>query len=319
MAALMPAAPLGFAPADLAPARPQRPRTLCIGVDDFGLHAGINKAALRLVELGRVHAVGCMVGGDTWRAWCPTLQRLPGECVDVGLHLDLIEMPVLPSSRRSLAGLITASLAGLLGRSAVRAEIVAQLDAFEHCIGRAPAFVDGHRHVHQLPIVRSELLDELQLRYGPARPWLRSTRRVRQVDDRASPWPDASKAHVIEALGGRGLATLAGDLGYPHNRHLLGVYDFRGGARRYARLLAGWLHCADDADLLMCHPSLPHEGADALIDARRAEFAVLSGIGLGAMLQHENLRLEPMSQILATARPAARDVEAAFSPQATQT
>jgi chitin disaccharide deacetylase len=275
-----------------------RTRTLCVGVDDFGLHQGVNHAALHLAEIGRANAIGCMVGGPAWQVGQGPLRRLPDGQVDVGLHLDLTEFPIPPQSRRSLAGLVAASFLRRLDRRAVRTEIRAQLDAFEQGLGRGPAFIDGHQHVHQLPVVRDELLAELQSRYGQARPWLRSTRGADVGwPPRQQGWRETAKAAVIEALGARGLASLARQRGFAQNRHLLGVYDFHGGPDHYRALLAAWLRSAATADLLMCHPSLP-ASADPLIDARMAEFEVLAGAGFGALLHAEGIALSPMSRIL---------------------
>jgi predicted glycoside hydrolase/deacetylase ChbG (UPF0249 family) len=103
---------------------------------------------------------------------------------------------------------------------------------------------------------------------------------------------------VIEGLGASGLEFAARQLGYPQNRHLLGVYDFRGGRDRFRQLLAGWLRSACDRDLLMCHPSLATRDADPMIDARQAEFDVLSSAGFDADLRAAHVQLGPMSQML---------------------
>ncbi|HET7867524.1 MAG TPA: ChbG/HpnK family deacetylase, partial [Burkholderiaceae bacterium] len=151
-------------------------RTICIAADDFGLHGGINAAVLHLAAMGRVQAIGCMVGAPAWAAGAPNLRALDPHRVDLGLHLDLCEHPMRPPGRR-LDTLLAAGLLRQLDRHALRAEIRAQLDTFEQTLGRPPAFIDGHRHVHQLPGVREELLDELAQRRGPLQPWLRCTRR----------------------------------------------------------------------------------------------------------------------------------------------
>lgn len=79
----------------------------------------------------------------------------------------------------------------------IRAEIRAQLDTFEQMLGHGPAFVDGHQHVHQLPVVRHELLDELRSRYRDRLPWLRSTRPANAVGH------SLIKARGIPLLGSR--------------------------------------------------------------------------------------------------------------------
>ena len=278
-----------------------RRRTICIAVDDFGLHVGINQAALRLAAMGHVQGIGCMVGGTTWPTWSRLLRRLEPQHVDLGLHLDLTESPSLPRTARPLRTLIRDSFLHRLDRRALRAEIRSQLDAFESAIGRIPDYVDGHQHVHQLPVVRDELLDELWHRYGWARPWLRSTRSpYALMGSRRSYGQPFAKPWIIEQLGARGLAAMARERGYVQNRCLLGVYDFRDGSQRYGQLLAAWLATAGDGDLLMCHPSLPNHDHDhdSIIDARNAEFQVLSRPEFGMQLQDAGIELRPMSRIL---------------------
>lgn len=268
--------------------------TIGVCADDFGLHEGINEAALALVAMGRAQAIGCLVGGRAWTApWIRRLHGLAADRTEVGLHLDFTERPLLPGSRRTLVCLVAAALLRRLDREAIRSEVRAQLDAFEEGLGRGPAFVDGHQHVHQLPVVRDALLDELATRYRAGTVWLRSTRTAP-----AAGWA-AIKPRGIEWLGSRALVSLANRAGFAHNHHLLGVYDFQGGAARYRWLLAGWLREAGDADLLMCHPSARRDPADPLSDARLAEYRVLGSEDFAALQAAARVRLAPLGRILA--------------------
>jgi len=261
--------------------------------------------------MGRAQAIGCMVGGPSWRTWHRLLRRLDRARVDLGLHLDFTEAPLLPGTLRSLRTLIRESFLHRLDRRAVRAEIRAQLDTFELALGQAPAYIDGHQHVHQFPIVRDELLGELAERYGEYKPWLRSTSRDREAGACARwGWRSALKPWIVQRLGATGLASAAKELGYPQNGRLLGVYDFTGASERYGRLLADWLSTSRQGDLLMCHPSVALNCADPLIDARCAEFKVLSDPGFEEQLAHASVTLQPMSQILAS---AAMTSDATFS------
>jgi chitin disaccharide deacetylase len=274
-------------------------RTICIAVDDFGLHDGINQAALELAALGHAQAIGCMVGGPAWRNGSRTLRRFDARQLDLGLHLDLTECTPLRGTRRPLASLILDAYVHRLDGRAVRAEIKTQLDAFEHALGRSPAYIDGHQHVHQLPVVRDELLQELAERYGECKPWLRCTRRPRDLPaalgSRMKPW-------LIEQLGAAGLTAMALRAGHAQNARLLGVYDFRGGAQPYRRRLAAWLSVARHGDLLMCHPSVAVAPCtDSLIDARLAEYQVLSAPSFAAQLRDAAIDTRPMSAILAEA------------------
>jgi len=280
---------------------------MCVCVDDFGLHAGVNEGAVGLAALRRVHAIGCLVGAEAWNVtWYGELRRLDPQSIDVGLHLDFTQSPLLPGSRNSLATLIARSLTGRLDPAAVRAEIETQLACFEQALGRAPSFVDGHQHVHQLPIIREQLIDELARRYPDTRPWLRSTRVGRQ---RAT-----LKHRVIQWLGSRETNLMAVRMGFAQNRHLLGVYDFRGGSARYTRLLAEWIPLAGDADLLMCHAGCGRHEADPLGEARSAEYEVLASDGFGTHLNEHGMVLEAMSHILRRQSLAAQSAHTDVSP-----
>jgi hypothetical protein len=276
-----------------------RRREICVAVDGFGLHVGINQAALRLAALGHVQAIGCMVGGAGWPAWSRLLRRLALSDVDLGLHLDLTEAPLLPGTARPIGKWIRDAVLHQLDRRALREEIKAQLDAFEEAVGHGPVYVDGHQHVHQLPIVRNELLAELDDRYGWFRPWLRSTRGARSLGFVQDPvCGDVFKHWYIERLGARGLASAAWRMGYRQNQGLLGVCDFRGGAPRYRQLLEAWLRTAHHGDLLVCHPSLPTHASDPIIDARKAQFEVLSAPEFAMQLGEAGIDMRRMSAIL---------------------
>ena len=131
---------------------------------------------------------------------------------------------------------------------------------------RPPAFVDGHRHVHQLPVVRQALLRALRARYGRALPFVRCT-----VPRR---WRGA-KALVIAALGGFALRRRLRREGIPHNRDFAGVYDFDP-ASDYGALMRRWLAGVEDGAIILCHPGLPGGAPeDPISRARAAEFRYL--------------------------------------------
>jgi predicted glycoside hydrolase/deacetylase ChbG (UPF0249 family) len=217
--------------------------------------------------------------------------------VDVGLHLDLTDDP-LKGAARELRTLILQSFLRTLDRAAVRAEICAQLDAFEAGVGHAPSFIDGHRHVHQLPVIRDALVEEVRARYGAHAPWIRRTSPRGLA---ATGVTAGLKAATIASLGASALTTAARRHGILQNGALLGVYDFTGGVPRYLALLHGWLRAARDGDLLMCHPGRTGADRDPLAAAREAEYRVLAGRAFGRAIRELGVVLRPMSRILADA------------------
>jgi predicted glycoside hydrolase/deacetylase ChbG (UPF0249 family) len=254
--------------------------------DDFGMNADIDEGMIALAGMGRLSAVSCLALGASFAANAPRLALLD---VDAGLHVNFTES--LHPDAEPLPGLgrlIFDAYAGRLDPAWIDARLARQFDAFEVAMGRAPDYVDGHRHVHQLPGVRERLLLLLKRRYGENRPWLRQTAPGMQS---GIPLREAVKARVIGALGGAALARAAREHGLRTNRRLLGVYGFDGGRRRYADLLQNGLVNARDCDLLMCHPAVDCKDGSALSRQRRAEFDVLASPKLGDWLNVNGVRI----------------------------
>ncbi len=262
-------------------------KTLALVADDFGLEAPIDRAVLRLAAMGRLTAVSCIVTADEWRHSAGHLAALP---VAAGLHWNLTEgrplsaalthhWPRLPPLPRLLA------LAHLrrLPLDALRAELAAQWSAFEAAYGREPAHLDGHQHVHQLPLLRDLVLELLALR---PKLRVRSTGRLRGPGF-------AFKRRAIEWTGGRALARRLQPLGRAQNRVLVGAYDF---ARAdYRALVRGWLAALPaEGALLFCHPG--EAGAsDAIAGARTRELAYLASDHFTADLAAAGVQLAPPS------------------------
>lgn len=255
---------------DMAPVR------IGVCVDDVGLRPGVAEAALDLCRAGRVSALSCMSDAPAWREAAATLVPELRGAVDFGLHLTFTEPWSGSRLKRPLRALIVAAHARALDGAAARDDIRRQLDAFEDAVDEAPDFVDGHQHVHQLPLIRDALVDELAARYGDRKPWLRHTGAPRRARCAALPNADEVKERVIEALGAGGLRRLARIAGFEQNGHLLGVYGFTGSAEDYLARWRRWCAQASSGDLLMCHPATPGDDRDdPIARARAVEYGVL--------------------------------------------
>ena len=266
-------------------------RRIAICVDDVGQHAGIHRAALALVEQRRVSALSCMVHGQAWSDAAQAMRDAAGSA-DIGLHLDLTESFGARRFRMPWRRLVIDALLRRLDERSLHDEIAAQFDAFERGVGQAPRFVDGHRHVHQLPGVRELLVREITRRYPTQRPWLRRT--VPRQPLRAGP-----KALVIAALGSHGLDALAERHGLQRNRCMLGVYAFRDDESRYLHRLAQWLQVAEDGDLLICHPASAAGADDAIASARLVEHRVLTSAPFAQVIAAKDIDIARLSELVA--------------------
>lgn len=245
----------------------------------------------------RMTAARCLQSkGEAWVDGAIEARGLHPAQVELGLHLDFTEHPLNPALRMPLRKLIASAYANRLDVNAVRDEIRAQLDAFESALGRAPAYVDGHQHVHQLPVIRELLMQELASRYELRRMWLRAT----QSPQRAAhaDLPTYLKSGVIASLGSRELSKLAADAGLRQNRHLLGVYNFEGDVDGYWARLERWLDNAQTGDLLMCHAGLSAQLVEGIAAARQHEYAVLASPYFDDIVSAVDIRLQPMGRIL---------------------
>jgi chitin disaccharide deacetylase len=244
----------------------QPPTGFVLCADDYGLAPGLGTAIRHLLSLKRLSATSCMTGSRFWPREAELLKPLAGDA-DIGLHLTLTDqlplapMPNLAPEGRlpSILRLIRLAYTGALARPAVRAEIEAELtrqfDRFEATLGRAPDFLDGHQHVHQLPIVRDVTIDLFRTRVAPHAK--SGTVYVRYCTE---PLGAMLKRYSLrEAFGvsilGQGFAQRARALGIPGNRRFAGIHDFTG-QRPYGVLFDRFIDHAESGLLVMCHPGL---------------------------------------------------------------
>lgn len=275
-------------------------RRLSLSADDYGIAPGVGRAIRNLAENARLNATSCMSGSPFWPDEAVLLKNSVPPTFEVGLHLVLSDQPSLthaaglaPDGRLpALPGLIMRAVARRLDTVEIAAELTAQIDRFEEFWGAPPAFLDGHHHVHQLPVIRDVVLDLCNTRLAESNVWLR---RCTQPFTRIVRTGTAiRRAALISALGWR-FNSLATKTGIPGNRHLAGVRDFTG-EPAYADLMRRWLGNAAPGTLIMCHPGWVDDAlvaADSLTAPREEEYRFLAGDGFAALLDEYRITLCP--------------------------
>ena len=274
---------------------PARSTPVVVCADDFGVDQGVNQAIVELARAGRLSATSVLVDAPYAQAATQALAGLP---IDLGLHLNMTEVVGDLSSKDvlSLPSLILRTHARLVDLPWVRRVISRQLDRFEDLLGRVPDYVDGHLHVHQLPVVRDVLMAELKRRYPADALWVRDTRAARGS---TQGWPvrDRFKTWMIGRLGMPTLARQAQVLGYQTNRGFLGVYDFTQPHAAYETMMQQWLSCSVPGSLIMTHPSTTLLAGDPIGEQRVQEFNFLLGGSFGALLQSLDVSVKRLSEI----------------------
>ncbi|CAM5215339.1 hypothetical protein CDEF62S_05808 [Castellaniella defragrans] len=246
------------------------------------MNPAVDAGILRLADLGRLSATSLLVDGPCAERDMPALSETS---LQVGLHLNFTESFGQQDLCLPLRQLIGAAYLRRLPAASVQAGIRRQLERFQTLTGRLPDYIDGHQHVHQLPVIRTALLQALHEHAG-YRPWIRDTGRPRM---QGLPWRLRLKACVIAGLGASALRRLLRVQGYPRNPGFLGVYDFQGGMTAYEGWMRHWLVQCRTGDVLMCHPATGADPTDSLSAQRQSEFAVLSGDAFGRLLDEHRL------------------------------
>lgn len=272
------------------------PFVLC--ADDYGLAPGVGRAIRGLIAAGRLSATSCMTAGPHWMDEAAKLRPLADDA-DIGLHLTLTDqppagpMPLLAPEGRlpSVGRLMALAHTGRLNSPDVRAEIATeterQIKRFVEGMGRRPDHIDGHQHVHQLPVIRDVVIDaargcpgaNIRLCGEPLGAIIR--RRVA-----------APKAALLSCLG-RGLAARALRAGVPANPSFRGVYDLSDRVP-FGELMESFLSDPVAGMLVMVHPGWVDaalRAADTLVERRAVEAEWLGGAAFGDLLARRRLTI----------------------------
>ena len=265
---------------------------ICICADDFGLESGIDLGIADLAEQGRLTAISCLSSGPTFANHASMIRELD---VDTGLHLNFTESLGQPGIFLPIGKLILSAYLRRLPFTQVSEQINRQLDAFESVMQRAPHFVDGHLHIHQLPQIRDSLIEQLVKRYGyqPAM-WMRDT--TPGPLSAALPIAQRLKARLIGSLGAKQLRALARLAGIRMNQGgFFGVYDFARAHPPYADMLKAWLGQMGHGALLMVHPAQSIRHTDLFGQDRIEEYRVLGSEECGNLLERMGVSLTRLS------------------------
>lgn len=251
---------------------------LIVCADDYGIAPGVSRGIRELSKAGRLSATGAMTCMPHWPEAAVAMKPLVGH-IAVGLHFTLTDqrplgpMPVLaPAGCLPKSGSLTLrAFCSRLPRMEIATELGRQLDAFETHLGRAPDFIDGHQHVHQLPGIRDLVIAACVGRLAAHGTWLRDT-----WDAPANMARRGSVEGAMIAMLGHGLHRGARALGVGANRGFTGVYKF--GQVALGSAIPKMLVGAGPETMLMVHPGHPDAElakVNSWVEPREGEFAYL--------------------------------------------
>jgi predicted glycoside hydrolase/deacetylase ChbG (UPF0249 family) len=248
-------------------------KNLILCADDYAQNDEISKGIRMAYEAGRINAISCLTNMPGWAKEGAALLKMRSKGL-LGLHLNFTFGHALSSEWKmqyeetfqSLPRLIFLNYFRQLDPAIIVAECSAQLNAFRDVVGRSPDFVDGHQHVHQLPVMRQALLTLFSEEHLQAfvrvsahhRGFIRTT-------------ISALKVLMIAHLGGVSLRRELKQAHIPMNTSFSGVYSFRQSAQ-YRQFFKQFLAESDHHGLVMCHPGLlSNDKTDPLYASRHDE------------------------------------------------
>ena len=248
-------------------------KQIMVWADDYAQNDAISEGIRCAIRARRINAVSCLTTAPSWMRAGAALRQMQSDCL-VGLHLNLTWGQASSIAWQKHYGLlfkalpiiILASYLKRLNPQILMAECRAQLELFRRVMGRDPDFIDGHQHVHQLPVVRDVLCALYQNEQLTS--FVRST--VSGVQKTGFP-----KAQLIACLGGVTCKRILQAFGIPINTSFSGVYPFRC-APRYRHYFKHFLSASEDRGLIMCHPGIVSSDThDPLHASRHHELAYL--------------------------------------------
>jgi chitin disaccharide deacetylase len=252
-------------------------KKIIICADDYSQNEAICKGIILLTKQKRINAISCLVNSPSWHETQQELKTLAKDTF-IGLHLNLTFGQALSDKWQkrysinftNLSSLILKCYLRHLDKECVVAEIGAQLDAFIQETGFQPDFIDGHQHIHQLPIIREALIAIYLQKELTA--FCRTTSNSWQDVMSYSNFP---KRQAISMLGGFKFKKLLKQQELPANSSFLGVYNFAR-ASEYPHFFKQFLQQINGGGLIVCHPGVEsNDFSDPLHPYRHHEFNYL--------------------------------------------
>ena len=257
-------------------------KSIILCADDFGQNTAISEGIIDLCQQGRLNAVSCMVNGE---AFISHIEDLKATGIPLGLHLNLTHGKALVSGEyhfplRVLLQAVYCSKK--LNAADFYAEINAQIKAFKQMTGQYPKFIDGHQHVHQLPMIRDALIQAVSA--CEFKPWFRITySHIKQIK--------SLKAFALYILGGKAFAKKMTQLNMETCNGFAGEYPLNQGGK-YRERLQSFLKQIPDGGLIMCHPGLAGEDKqDKIAGIRLEEYQYFSSPEFLADLAEASINL----------------------------
>ena len=264
-------------------------KSIIICADDYGQNQAISKGIIDLIDHGCLTATSCMTNFKHWPKYAGLLKPCVEE-IDIGLHFNLtkgtpltsMQLTQYKSKYPNIVSLVVKTHRGTIIADEIEKELNAQLDQFIEHIGRLPDYIDGHQHIHQLPIIRHVLIKVHKQRFSN-----HSYIRIPHDKKHRIGFP---KNWIITKIGATKLKELCKTNNITHNITFTGTYNFKQ-AKHYRRFCQTFIERLENNGILMCHPGLPsNDKSDPIYFSRPYEYNYLLSESFKEDLARANAR-----------------------------
>ena len=232
-------------------------KKISIVADDFGITQKVNDVIIDLIIKKKISDTSCIVLTQNFKKNFKNLNDLPVK-FGKGIHLTLTDFKSVTSPKSiSFNGklptfyqLFLKIYKGQVLVDDIVNEINSQLDIFEDFVGSKPNFIDGHHHVHQLPIISNILLKLIKKRYNEDPPFIRNTyeSNIKILKRNIC----LTKTFLLSYYGYFFKKKLINN-NFKTNNGFSGIYDFSE-VTKYDYLFNKFIKYVDHNHLLMVHP-----------------------------------------------------------------
>ena len=248
-----------------------------ICADDYAFSTANSKAIRELLKNKKINATSCMSTSEHWpeqaRLLTTLLKEIPkSQRPLIGLHFCLTEpvnhtnkklaQPIIRSwftnNAISLPQILIRSQLRLLPKKQIYKILEFQWEQFIKHFGTLPDFIDGHQHVHQLPVVRGQIIkflknnkltqDNTQNNF-----FVRATFPTYGIKYKSTNLADWAKLKILNICGAKKFRNLCNKNQLLTNSSFAGLYSNHDNSEQ-SHIQSKFLQHTPNLGLIMCHP-----------------------------------------------------------------
>ena len=281
-------------------------KNISVCADDFGITKKVNIAIINLAELNKISEISCIFVNNKHYD-NQSIEKISSK-VDFGLHITLTDFrpntnpSSLLNNKYKFISLKQLYLKTLFNKSEIindiRKEINSQFDLFCETMGFLPKFIDGHQHVHQLPLINYLIFELINKKYknNHFRPWVRScydtTNNI------------LSRKFILKSLilkfFSKSVKKLSLENNIKTNIGFSGIYNFVI-KKNFEEIFINFLNKTKNGHLIMVHPGISDnelEKLDSVTFTRNLEYEFLKSDNFDILIKDLNIKLIKQSDYL---------------------